>query len=298
MSQLNSQVAEPHTDRDLSEWLEDRETGLEHKGLSKVFERSAVEIHRQLVDDEEGYSLSDVRRALLEWLDAATEDLLNDAVHHVLGPSGSGAARFRAALQAASRAKLVPATVENDFAVVEPATIPVPEIPEIYTGRRPFSAAALREMIVFFASKPGGVLKTKLNKLLWYADLLSFRHTQISLSGATYVHLPFGPVPDQYKAHIASLCTDGVLSLSEQSVGGFTGECLQATRDPELSALNPGAVDFLEAVHRRFARLGSREISEISHAEPGYLETKQGEPISYEYARRLKTVIPPVRGSW
>jgi hypothetical protein len=267
-----------------ADWMDDL-------GLSTQFAESAKEIHAKLLADGETFSLTQVERALRSWLESATEDLVTDAAHHVLRPSSVGWPRFRAALEHAAQSRAFEPLPSPEFEHI-------PAAEAIYRGHRPFSAAALKEMIVFFASKPGGILKTKLNKLLWYSDFLNFRQRAISLSGATYVHLPYGPVPDRYESFVTSLCREGVLSLTKRSVGEFTGESLQATREADFSALDAGAVDVLEAVYRRFARLGSREISDISHREPGYVETESGETISYSYARSLQAVIPPVRGKW
>lgn len=168
----------------------------------------------------------------------------------------------------------------------------------IFTGLREFSPHALMEMMVFYASKPGGVLKTKLNKLLWYADFIHYHLYRMSVSGATYVHLQYGPVPDNYTGYLASLCASETLVVEEIDFGPgetgdhMVGEKLVATREPKADALPESAYAVLEAVYRRFRRTGSKEISSLSHEEVGYSETVHMEPISYEYADRLKVKIP------
>ncbi len=164
--------------------------------------------------------------------------------------------------------------------------------PTVYTGFRVFSAEDLEEMILFFASKPGGVLKTKLNKLLWYTDFTHFRLHSVSISGTTYIHLPFGPVPDNYESHLSSLIDTAIVVAEEKKfTDEITGEILVSERDPDLENLPDTALPVLEAVWQQFKEMGSTRISELSHEEDGYRETKQGEPISYEYANRLKIDI-------
>jgi putative zinc finger/helix-turn-helix YgiT family protein len=165
--------------------------------------------------------------------------------------------------------------------------------PDIFTGFREFSSEALMEMMVFFAAKPLGVLKTKLNKLIWYSDFLHFRRYSVSMSGAPYVHLPFGPVPNQYGLYLSSLNAIGTLNCTEMDFGDdIIGENLEATRSFESEALPETAGRVLEAVHRRFMQMSSREISRVSHEEDGYKNTQPGEFISYEYAEMLKIDIP------
>jgi putative zinc finger/helix-turn-helix YgiT family protein len=167
----------------------------------------------------------------------------------------------------------------------------------VFTGLKDFSPRALMEMMVFYAAKPGGVLKTKLNKLLWYADFTHYRLHGVSISGATYVHLLYGPVPDNYGSYLAALCDSETLVSDEIDFGPdaagehMVGERLAATRGPRADALPPSAYAVLEAVHRRFRRTGSKEITKLSHEEVGYTATGHKEPISYEYAAQLKVEI-------
>jgi DNA-binding transcriptional regulator YiaG len=173
-----------------------------------------------------------------------------------------------------------------------------PKGSSILTGLKEFSPQAFIEMMVFYAAKPSGVLKTKLNKLLWYADFTHFRRYGISISGATYVHLPYGPVPDNYGVYLAALCNNETLMLEEIDFGPdsagehIIGEKLVATREPRAEYLPDSAYAILEAVHRRFRQTGSKEISRLSHEEIGYTATEHMEPISYEYADQIKVEVP------
>jgi putative zinc finger/helix-turn-helix YgiT family protein len=164
--------------------------------------------------------------------------------------------------------------------------------PDEYTGFQYFNAEILMEMIVFFAGKTAGVFKTKLNKLLWYADFTHFRLYSVSISGATYIHLTFGPVPDMYEFFLSSLCVEGSLRLNEIDYGDdIVGEKFLATREVGAEALSSTAIEVLESVYGRFKSTTAREITRLSHEENGYINTQQGEPISYLYAKDLKVNI-------
>jgi DNA-binding transcriptional regulator YiaG len=173
-----------------------------------------------------------------------------------------------------------------------------PKGSSIFTGLKEFMPQALIEMMVFYAAKPSGVLKTKLNKLLWYADFIHYRYYRRSISGATYVHLPYGPVPDNYGVYLASLCANETLVLEEIDFGPdstgehMIGEKLVAKREPRPEYLPENAYTILEAVYRYFRQTGSKEISRLSHEEIGYTATEHMEPISYEYADKIKVEIP------
>jgi putative zinc finger/helix-turn-helix YgiT family protein len=165
--------------------------------------------------------------------------------------------------------------------------------PGLLTGYTIFRPELLMEMIMFFAAKPGGVLKTKLNKLLWYRDFSHFLKYKVSISGATYIHLPFGPVPDNYELFLYSLSEQGSLTHIEQDFGnGFIGEKFIAEREVKKEVFSLQALAVLEGVYRLFDTYTSKGISEISHKEIGYIKTKTGEPISYAYAGELLVCIP------
>jgi uncharacterized phage-associated protein len=158
------------------------------------------------------------------------------------------------------------------------------------TGYRAFSESLLREMIVFLVVLAGQLFKTKLNKMLFYADMNHFRLHGVSISGATYVHLPLGPVPDDYDWYLYALKEEGAIQSIE--VPDLESEALVATRKPDLDAFPDTAKSVLRAVHKAFKTMSGKQLVEVSHDEDGYRETKQGEPISYEYADRLKVKVP------
>ena len=54
-------------------------------------------------------------------------------------------------------------------------------------------------MVLFFAHKSAGLLKTKLMKLLNYSDMIFYKENGLSISGLKYAHLPYGPVPDKWE---------------------------------------------------------------------------------------------------
>lgn len=164
--------------------------------------------------------------------------------------------------------------------------------PGVLTGFKQFSAEVLKNMIFFLASLDGGILKTKLNKLLFYADFIHYQIHSVSISGAKYVHLQFGPVPDNYEMHLIDLGVEGRIEQLEIPFNEeITGENLRAIGKFDSSSLPESAINVLTAVYNHFKGMGSTKISQLSHQEDGYRETKKHEPISYEYADKLKVEI-------
>lgn len=71
--------------------------------------------------------------------------------------------------------------------------------PDVYSGYRKPCLEKLAEMVVFFTQELEP-WKTKLNKLLFYADFLQFRKTCFSVSGVRYRAIDMGPVLNNFNS--------------------------------------------------------------------------------------------------
>jgi putative zinc finger/helix-turn-helix YgiT family protein len=155
-----------------------------------------------------------------------------------------------------------------------------------YTGFVPFNYDKFLNAILFFCR--GGLLKTKIVKCLFYADFKHFREYSTGITGATYYHLPLGPVPDKYDIFLASFLNDKFLEMEEVFYPDYTGEKFLAVGEPYLSIFSDSELKILTAIKDYFKDYTAKAISEYSHQEKGYLETASQEPISYEYAKYLR----------
>jgi len=140
--------------------------------------------------------------------------------------------------------------------------------------------------ILALLCKETGEWKTKVNKLLFYADFLSFRETNLSLTGLRYVHQPFGPVPKEFQKIFASLPKEFFeLDVFE------TGERIRVTAMPDLSVLSIAEISLIKKIVDTFDKVNATKISDISHEEDGYKETQNNEFIPYSYAKKMKIVL-------
>lgn len=158
---------------------------------------------------------------------------------------------------------------------------------DINSGYRRFDAKKFFAMVLHFC-RDSGIPKTKLNKLLWYSDFLSFKHNTVSISGTKYAHLPFGPCPNNYDVFIAYLTDiDKSLSVVEQSSGIYSWEVLVSSGTPDYSLFTNNEMHILSSVAKFFESKTASEVSQISHLELGYQETSDSQIISYEFADGL-----------
>jgi putative zinc finger/helix-turn-helix YgiT family protein len=146
--------------------------------------------------------------------------------------------------------------------------------------------AKMREMMVFFAGYPD-TFRTKLNKLVFYADFLHHKRYGTSISTLRYVNMQFGPVPVAFYQLQAQLVDDASLREAEVRGGKWGGTVFTAGRPADVSVFSASELDCLEYVGDHFDGWGATRISEYSHSEAAWRETCDRETISYDYADEL-----------
>lgn len=158
----------------------------------------------------------------------------------------------------------------------------------IYTGYQSFDFNKLLNCILFFCKD--GLLKTKINKYLFYADFKHFKEYTIGITGATYVHLPLGPVPNNYEVYLSSFVNEGYLGIEEifYPDPNIIGEKYISIEKSLLSDFSDSEIKVLSTVKEFFKDFTAKGISEYSHEEKAYRDTAEQSPISYEYAEFLK----------
>lgn len=159
--------------------------------------------------------------------------------------------------------------------------------PDEFSGYRALNVGKLYNAILYFCKE--GVFKTKLNKLLFYADFRHFKEYTLSITGARYAHIPFGPAPDSYDFFYALLRSTGAVEFIEKQYRNGSGEIIKATKEADLSIFSPSEVRIMAAVKKDFKDYNAKQITEYSHEELGYKEIEDGHLISYSYANLLNS---------
>jgi len=161
---------------------------------------------------------------------------------------------------------------------------------DLTSGFKEYDLEKLKNMILYLVKRLDGVLKVKLNKLLWYCDFLHFKETSTSITGTQYVRLPLGPVPDNYERIIGIMQPD-LLTMDEIPFntrdGIQIGEEFTALVEPDESMFSEKELQVMDFVADTFRNYGSWAIKEQSHREAAYLKYENGDIISYEHAKEL-----------
>ena len=161
-------------------------------------------------------------------------------------------------------------------------------IPSEENGFKGFDYEKLCAMVLFFAHKSTGLLKTKLMKLLNYSDMVFYKENGISISGLKYKHLPYGPVPDNFDIILGKMAADHLAHIEVIYDGAYEKHQVVPECDVPEGVLSDSEVEMLNRIYEKFKNFGSVEISDYSHKEKGYNATKTGQIISYAYAMDIE----------
>ena len=155
-------------------------------------------------------------------------------------------------------------------------------------GYRAFDYDRFCAMVLFFAHKSSELLKTKAMELLNYSDMIFYKENGTSISGVRYVHLPYGPVPENFDILFGTMAADHIAHIEVSYDNGYEKHQVIPEEEMPEGILSDAELEVLERIYNKFENFGSVDISNYSHKERGYAETKRGEIISYFYAKDIE----------
>jgi len=163
-------------------------------------------------------------------------------------------------------------------------------MPDEFTGYRIPNLEKISHMIVFFSANADTWI-TKLNKLFFYSDFLSFKNCGSGISGLDYRAIERGPVPSKY-GKLYEVVSEGELleRKYDEEYHGYSGSYFEARLTFNDLLFDSFELEIMNKVATKFKTFTAKEIKDYSHHEDAWtnnIETK--ELISYkDYAFKLK----------
>ncbi len=130
------------------------------------------------------------------------------------------------------------------------------------------------EQVVFeIISHVGSVYETKLNKLLFYVDFLSYKRHGVGVTGLTYQAIQYGPVPNQYATlyNNTSTIEPSTIFFDNGNVGVRYNTKQRALANEE-GLLSEQEINIITHIANLFKNSTAQEISNISHEEKAWIE--------------------------
>lgn len=113
---------------------------------------------------------------------------------------------------------------------------------------------------------PGQLGAVRLNKALWFTDMLTYQETGTSVTGARYVKRKKGPVPKAILPTLEELQVEGKIMIRDGTHFYDTRKYISIL-DPDLSLLSDSDRYTAKAVLNFVCNNTANEISDITHDE-------------------------------
>jgi len=173
--------------------------------------------------------------------------------------------------------------------------ISMPDEVSEHTGFRHFDYNRFAYVVIHLCNEMGQICTTIINKLLFYSDFLNYKTATVSLTGTAYRRLNYGPVPADYDGVLSKMESEGLVEREERVFpNGCTGYYFKSgpASDSIEVELTKHEKKVLNFISREFNKSTAKDISERSHKEDAWLNTKDKELISYVEARTLSLNLP------
>ena len=161
--------------------------------------------------------------------------------------------------------------------------------PSIYNGFREFDLDRLENLIGYIASRVNDLYKTSLNKYLWYMDFLNYKNNLKSITGLRYIRYTYGPIIEG-KNYELILNLDSKFEKEDREINYNIRTKIHSKNNYDLSLFSKDEIKVIDRVIELLKDKNATNISDLSHEERAWIETKDNELISYEYAHDLKAI--------
>lgn len=159
----------------------------------------------------------------------------------------------------------------------------------------------VNDILSYFADNVQDLTVTKIMKLFYYVDFISFAEKDIPVTNDTYYKLPYGPIPSFIKNEINTITFSKVLglkandsqlsknfSVESKTIGRYKGFIIKNLgKKTPLKNLSEYEVELVKRVIKKFGTSTAKELTNRTHKEKPYLLTNENSVIDYGLAKLL-----------
>jgi uncharacterized phage-associated protein len=144
----------------------------------------------------------------------------------------------------------------------------------------------LEQAILFFLREANNAHlgKTKLMKLLYFADFDHFEQYDAPITGARYRKLDHGPVADDARTALLALEEAGRVARRDVVSGGYLHHRYEPNEDVDVAVFSPTELDTLYQVAQKWLYHTTTQIEAATHGEAPWIAVKRNEIIPYYLA--------------
>lgn len=138
-----------------------------------------------------------------------------------------------------------------------------------------------KQMLLAFLRLGNKIPKTKLAKLLYFADFGWFYYHLESMSGMQYRKIQYGPVPDSYFRIIDELFDDGKIDIDQTEDGAMLISETRRGAKVALSEINKEEEKLIKNITNKWKGKNTKEIVAFTHNQLPYLCADDNDIVSY-----------------
>ena len=125
--------------------------------------------------------------------------------------------------------------------------------------------------------------KTKFVKLLWLIESSYYDTFGEKLTGLDFAHLPYGPVPERHYILLEIMKEAKIINIEEvDDEPDKTYTILYPNDLSYAKFLDVSEQDFIKQIVGKYGSLNAKELTELTHNDLRWINTKDGELISLE----------------
>ena len=136
-------------------------------------------------------------------------------------------------------------------------------------------------MILTFLRLGGKTTKTKLAKLLYFADFGWFYQHLNSMSGMQYRKMQYGPVAQSYFAIIDDMFDKGEIGIEQTADGAMLVSQTRSGAKSHISLLSEPEKKLIRDIEKKWKNKKTAEVVDFTHKQLPYLFAKDNEIVSY-----------------
>ena len=151
---------------------------------------------------------------------------------------------------------------------------------ELESGESP-NYKKYKQMILAFLRLENKRPKTKLAKLLYFADFSWYYSNLKSMSGMQYRKIQYGPVTDAYFRIIDEMSDSGEIHITQTEDGAMLISETRSGAKVDLSEITKDEQKLIKNIESKWKGKKTAEIVAFTHKQFPFLYAKENEIVSY-----------------
>lgn len=130
--------------------------------------------------------------------------------------------------------------------------------------------------------------KTKLNKLLYYLDFISYRDRGKPVSGDVYIHEEYGPMPSKTDEILSELKKEKKVKIDFDETYKTSGRYgFSNLKNPKINVFDEYEKKLLKKICKYFFVWSTDKIINQTHLEAPWFHSKPYDVVDYKYSKDI-----------